>query len=108
MWCLFLSINLALFCANFPQSKNTRSFLSSDIVEIIWSVNCSHPLFWCDPAVFSLTVKVAFNSSTPCFAHFVKSPFPWLFIFKSLSISLKILTKDGGVFIPSVTENESP
>ena len=96
------------FFINLPHNINIMFFLFLEIVEIMLSVNCSHPLFWCEPGLFSLTVNIEFNNKTPCFDHFVKSPFLQLFIYKSLFISLKIFFNVGGSVIPLVTEKARP
>ena len=53
---------------------------------------------------------MALSNNTPCLAQLSKLPF---FVFggltaKSLSISLKIFTNDGGGVTPFGTEKESP
>ena len=49
----------------------------------------------------SRTVRVVLRSITPCFAHLVKQPLLGGVNPKSLSISLKILTSEGGALTPS-------
>ena len=56
---------------------------------------------------------MALSNNTPCMAQFSKLPFFIFGVFggltaKSLSISLKIFTRDGGGVTPSGTEKESP
>lgn len=108
IWCLSVSIKAAFFFANPPHSKKITPLRSFEIVLITLSVKVSQPFLWWLPASCALTVKVAFKSNTPWFAHRSKFPLLGYGIPKSFSISLKILINDGGCGMSSVTEKQSP
>lgn len=55
------------------------------------------------------TVKAALSRSTPCIAHFSRHPSTGIEnAATSLSSSLKIFLREGGIFCPFGTENDNP
>jgi hypothetical protein len=68
--------DFALSCAGLPHNKYTTPVQFLFIAFITSSVNFSHPHFWWEFGLLSSTVSDVFNKNTPCWAHFVRSP--WL------------------------------
>ena len=69
-----LFIYFSFLFALLPHKIKTRAFYFSFSFLIISRVNISQPLFLCDSALCSSTVKISFKSKTPCLAHFVRFP----------------------------------
>ena len=72
------------------------------------SVKVSHPFFWCDAGLSLITVNTEFNNNTPCCAHGTKELLSDIVIDKSLSNSLNIFWRDGGLLIELFTEKDNP
>src|SRR5690242_9563602 len=106
--CFVSSISDCFSWANLPHNRKTIPSLSSEILLITLSVNCSQPIFAWLPGSFCLTVKDAFKSKTPCCAHLIRLPFSGISIPRSFFNSLKILFSDGGFETPSGTEKLKP
>ena len=106
--CLELSINPFLLCANAPHRRKTTCCCSSEIVRITASVNCCHPIAWCDPGSPALTVSIALSNNTHCSAHLDKFPDVGIVHQISVESSLKIFCRLGGFFTQSGTEKLNP
>ena len=87
---------------------NTRLSRRSLKALMAASVKVAHPSLWWLLASCARTVSVALSSSTPWSAQRVRSPFGGMGLPKSSSISLKMLTSEGGAGMPSGTEKLSP
>ena len=103
-----MSIKFLFPLAKLPHSMNTMLFRFVEIILITSFVKISHPISLCDDGIPSSTVSIEFNKKTPWIAHLFKSPFAVVFIFRLLSISLKMFCSDGGILMPELTENANP
>ena len=72
--CLGLVIKFFLPRAKEPHKRKTTGVSFSFTFLIMASVNSSQPLFLCEAGLSLVTVKTAFKSRTPCFAHGSKFP----------------------------------
>ena len=107
--CLLASIKLSFSWANLPQRRKTRRSFLSDKVLMAALVSFSQPMSRWEAGLLARTVRIVLRSKTPCLAQLSKLPFVLeIFTPRSLSISLKIFTSDGGGVMPFGTEKESP
>lgn len=74
MRCFWGSISSVFAWAYFPQRRNTTADWVSETAFIAAFVSFSQPLFWCEPACFFWTVRVALRRRIPCFAQEFRSP----------------------------------
>ena len=102
------SISAVLAFAFAPHSKNTMGFSRSLRCLITLSVKISQPQFLWLFGLDSRTVRTVFNKSTPCFAHFVNSPWEGIESPNSAFSSLYMCFNDGGGSTPFCTEKQSP
>lgn len=106
--CLLTSIKGNLLCAKAPRSKKTKPFFFSDRIRITASVKYCQPTSLCDAGEFACTVSIALSKNTHCCARFVRLPDCGIGNQRSLCISLKMFTRDGGGLMPSGTEKLNP
>ena len=66
--------DFAFVCAGLPHNRYTTPLQFLFITFITSSVNFCQPHRECEFGLLSYTVKEVFNKNTPCYAHFVKSP----------------------------------
>lgn len=105
--CCGLVMSAFLLRAFPPQSIKTIGSFRSFRCLIMLSVSCSQPLPLCELASPERTVKTVFKRSTPCSAHGMR--YGEVFLMPtSLSISLKMLTSEGGASTPGLTEKLIP
>ena len=106
---MFSPVDIGALAARvIARSRNTSPSRSSLSARTAASVNCSQPLFWCEPAAPSRTVSVALSSSTPCRAQRDRSGSRETGWPRSASISLKIFCSEGGGATPDSTAKHSP
>ena len=94
--------------ANAPHRMNTTRSCFAFTARSTSSVNVSQPLPECEPACPARTVRQAFSSSTPCFAHDSRLPCGGASMPRSSCSSLRMLTSDGGGATPRRTEKHRP
>ena len=112
-WCR-LSINERFFSAGFPHKTKIRFEGCSFNLSITWSVNFSQPNLLCEFAFAARTVNTELSRNTPwvaqdsrqplgvdCFSEGLEKPM-------SLESSFKMLRNEGGIFVPLITEKQSP
>ena len=102
------SISVFLLRASLPHKIKTRCGRSEFKNFITSVVKISQPFPLCDFGLCASTVKTVFNNKTPCFCQFAKLPRGFACLPMSLSISLYILIRLGGIGAEFGTEKASP